>query len=80
MKYALLLMVVGACIWMWQRSRTVGRQNKPHKSAVAGAASSQPTVQMISCSVCGLHLPGSEARTGKRGVYCSEAHQRQVGD
>lgn len=32
---------------------------------------------MMQCAVCGLHLPGSEARFAKGRVYCSDAHRDQ---
>lgn len=30
---------------------------------------------MMQCAVCGVHLPGSEARFGGGKVYCSDAHR-----
>jgi hypothetical protein len=30
---------------------------------------------MMQCAVCGLHLPGSEARFAGGKVYCSDAHR-----
>lgn len=33
---------------------------------------------MMQCAVCGVHLPGSEARFGGGRVYCSDAHRDQA--
>jgi uncharacterized protein len=30
---------------------------------------------MMQCSVCGVHLPASEARFARGRVYCSDAHR-----
>jgi hypothetical protein len=32
---------------------------------------------MMQCAVCGIHLPGSEARFAGGRVYCSDAHRDQ---
>lgn len=32
---------------------------------------------MMQCAVCGVHLPGSEARFAGGRVYCSDAHRDQ---
>jgi hypothetical protein len=33
---------------------------------------------MMQCAVCGVHLPGSEARFAGGRVYCSDAHRDQA--
>lgn len=34
---------------------------------------------MMQCAVCGVHLPGSEARFAGGRVYCSDAHRDEAG-
>ncbi len=34
---------------------------------------------MMQCAVCGVHLPGSEARFAGGKVYCSDAHRDAPG-
>jgi uncharacterized protein len=34
---------------------------------------------MMQCAVCGVHLPGSEARFAGGKVYCSDAHRDASG-
>ena len=33
---------------------------------------------MMQCALCGVHLPGSEARFAGGRVYCSDAHRDQA--
>ena len=80
MKYALILLVVAVGFWLWLRNRNVGRDKDSNVSEQQPPPKNQNITPVISCSVCGLHLPRSEALIGKQGSYCSEAHQRQVGD
>jgi hypothetical protein len=35
---------------------------------------------MMQCAVCGVHLPGSEARFAGGKVFCSDAHRDQGTD
>lgn len=80
MKYALVFLVVAIGFWLWQRNRIAAKKVDEKAFARNPAVKKTAALQMISCSVCGLHLPIAEARVGKRGAYCSEEHQRQVGD
>jgi hypothetical protein len=32
---------------------------------------------MLQCAVCGVHVPGSEARFAGGRVYCSDEHRAQ---
>jgi uncharacterized protein len=40
----------------------------------AGPVGSRPEL-MMQCAVCGVHLPGTEARFARGRVYCSDAHR-----
>jgi hypothetical protein len=33
---------------------------------------------MMQCALCGVHLPGSDARFAGGRVYCSDAHRDQA--
>lgn len=80
MKYALVFLVAAVGFWLWLRDRSASGQNHVEAGKQKSPAKTQSVTPVVSCSVCGLHLPSSEALLGKRGSYCSEAHQRQVGD
>ena len=73
MKYLVLFAVlyVAYLVWRNNRVREIGerREQQPRQP--------QP---MVSCPVCGLHLPQADAVAGARGVYyCSEEHRRRAG-
>jgi uncharacterized protein len=46
-------------------------------AAPAGRRPDAPEL-MMQCAVCGVHLPGSEARFAGGRVYCSDAHRDQA--
>ncbi len=78
MKYLLVLGVVMFAIWLWRhnretqvRDRAATRPRRPPPPAEAAAVP-----DMVPCAQCGLHLPQSDAVTGQRGQYCSDAHRR----
>ena len=76
MKLLVILAAVALLVWLLRgdRRRAV-RQDK------AGVASSTARVRgpepMVSCSVCGLHLPATDALTGPDGRrFCCAEHRR----
>ena len=69
MKLVLLLLAVIVGILLW-RSRT------PSKPASTPQRQEPKTDDMLSCTHCALHIPGSEAFPGKRGIYCSAEHRQ----
>jgi uncharacterized protein len=78
MKYAVVLLVVLIGFWLWRKNReeeAAARQDKPRTKPSAEAA--QPPQIMLSCAVCGVHMPKSDALVGKQGHYCSPAHRQQ---
>jgi uncharacterized protein len=78
MKYAVVLLVVLIGFWLWRKNReeeVVARQDKPR--AKPSAETAQPPQIMLSCAVCGVHMPKSDALVGKQGHYCSAAHRQQ---
>jgi uncharacterized protein len=73
MKLLLVLLVVLFGVWLW-RSRRLSEGAPPQRTA-----RSTPELQnMVTCQVCGLHLPAIEAVTTARGMYCGEAHRQQA--
>ena len=80
MKYAILFFVVAIGVWLWVKNRSASMNDKAKTAARKSAENNRVMTPMVSCRVCGLHLPSEDARIGKRGTYCSEAHQLQVGD
>ncbi len=81
MKYLLLAALIAGIVWLLRRSREQAIKN--------AAASARPparpgqaaeVTEIVACSVCQLHLPKSEALTGRQGsLYCCEAHRREAG-
>ncbi len=79
MKYLLLVAIALVVFWLLRSKRETGkreesgseRQPRPRPDAAKPA-------EMVACSVCGVHLPRSDALIGSSGIYCSEAHRRQA--
>jgi uncharacterized protein len=77
--------------WLWvasrRRSGTDGAARSPAgTSTTAADASSRDEADdssvrrlepMLQCAVCGVHVPGSEARFAGGRVYCSDEHRAQ---
>ena len=81
MKYLVILVLALAVSWLGRGKRRASlaekaRQQKPPQSS--GKTGALRTTEVIACDVCAVHMPLSEALTGGRGVYCSEAHRRQA--
>jgi uncharacterized protein len=73
-KYLVLLVVLVIAYAWWRQSRLRDDRPKPPPPA-----SGDPQ-EMVSCPVCGVHLPRSEAVPGARGVlYCSNEHRLRGG-
>jgi uncharacterized protein len=71
MKYLLVLAVVAVAFWVWRNNRQTTKADKKVP----------PTKEpMLQCATCGVHLPAADAITGRRGSYCSPAHQQQLED
>ena len=72
MKLLIVLLVVLAGVWLWRRGRRLSAP--PQRPA---GRSGRPTLPMVRCTRCGVHLPGEDAVAGRQGPYCSAAHQRE---
>lgn len=78
MKYVVLLAVLVIAYMVWRSSRIERRRPPP---AAPGAATGTDPQEMISCPVCGLHLPRADAVTDSKGLaYCSQEHRLLAGD
>jgi uncharacterized protein len=84
-------LAIGVVAWLaWRlvvasRRRAAGTSD-PAADSGAGAAAPGPDEApdrpatpelMMQCAVCGIHLPGSEARFAGGRVYCSDTHRDQ---
>lgn len=74
MKLLILLLAVLGGVWLWKRGRRLEQSQKAPPSR-------RPRLEvqpMLSCPVCGVHVPKTDAVVGQRGSYCSPAHRRQA--
>lgn len=78
MKYAVLLLVVLAGVWLWRSRRREDADERAAAKAKARAAEPPPLLPIVACPVCGLHLPENDAVPGKLALYCSAAHRQQA--
>lgn len=69
MKFGLVLLALLAGVWLWRTGR-VGK--KPPVSRATPVAT--PQQDMVSCEVCQLHLPRTEALKSGTTWYCCEGH------
>jgi uncharacterized protein len=81
LKYAVVILVVLLGVWLWRKNRHEDAKEARSDRAKGNAkppnrnSSSEPVQIMLSCALCGVHLPQSEAIAGQRGNYCSLAHR-----
>lgn len=73
MKYLVLFAVLFVAYLVWRNGRLRDERAAPPQRPGAPASGPQ---EMVSCPVCGVHLPRSDAVQGARGVlYCSHEHR-----
>lgn len=81
--------LIGLILWGAWRLYTISQRRIERSRHDAGAAGGphdgdgEPgrvaaPETMVKCAVCGLHLPGSEARWAAGRTYCSDAHRDQA--
>jgi uncharacterized protein len=80
-------LAIGLAVWaawrLWTISRRRADAARERAASVRGseagdgAARDRPAAPelMMRCAVCGIHLPGSEARFAGGRVFCSDAHR-----
>jgi uncharacterized protein len=77
MKYLLLFVVLMVAYGIWRNKRLAERQADAPRAPPAAPKGPQ---EMVSCPVCGLHLPRSEAVPATNGaLYCSQEHRLRAG-
>jgi uncharacterized protein len=79
LKFAVVILVVLLGIWFWRRNRADSEVTKKDSSMQSPQTSQKEASaqMMLSCAVCGIHLPKNDAQFGKLGSYCSSAHRQQ---
>lgn len=76
MKYLLLFAILYVAYAVWRNGRIADQQAQRHPAPPAQAK----PLEMVSCPVCGVHLPRPDAVAGARGVlYCSHEHRQRAG-
>lgn len=77
MKLLVILATVALLVWLLRGDRR--RAVRQDKAAAATAARVRGPQPMVSCAVCGLHLPATDALAGPDGrQYCCAEHRRGV--
>jgi uncharacterized protein len=77
MKYAVVILVVLLGVWLWRKNRVDDSSAAKAKPKPPKAPVGTPQI-MVSCAVCGVHLPQSDAVSGKSKHYCSLAHRQKL--
>ncbi|MDB5858971.1 MAG: hypothetical protein JWQ76_2660 [Ramlibacter sp.] len=76
MKYLLLFALLFIAYLVWRNGRLADRGGRPRQSQQPAAPQ-----DMVSCPVCAVHLPRSEAVADANGVlYCSQEHRLKAGE
>jgi uncharacterized protein len=75
MKFVVLAVVLVVAYMLWRNSRLERRRDAQPPAAPAIAPQ-----EMVSCPVCGLHLPKGDAVAGSNGLlYCGTEHRLRAG-
>jgi uncharacterized protein len=79
LKFAVVILVVLLGVWLWRKNRADDSEaaQKPQPKPSSSKPTDATPQLMLSCAVCGVHLPKSDAWLGKQGSYCSTAHRQQ---
>jgi uncharacterized protein len=77
LKYAVVILVVLLGVWLWRKNRSDAKQDAPPTVRKASPQPNLPQI-MVSCAVCGVHLPQNESLQGKKNHYCSLAHRQKL--
>lgn len=78
-KYLLLFVVIAVAYLLWRNARLAARRDAGKPKPPAAPQPGGPH-DMVSCPVCSVHLPRSEAVVGEDGLlYCSQEHRRLRG-
>jgi len=72
MKFLLFLLIVLLATWLWRS----GRRNTGDSDRPAPPPPPPGPQEMVRCTLCGTHLPHSEAIVGRTGIYCCPEHRQ----
>lgn len=76
MKYLLLFALLYVAYVVWRNGRVAEGEARRQPAPPSQAK----PLEMVSCPVCGVHLPRPDAVSGARGVlYCSHEHRQRAG-
>jgi uncharacterized protein len=76
MKFLLLIAVLAVAYFFWRSARLEDRSASQRRQPPPAGKPQE----MVSCPVCGLHLPQADAVAGSNGVlYCSQEHRLRAG-
>ncbi|WP_395687625.1 PP0621 family protein [Caenimonas koreensis] len=76
MKFVILIAVVLAVVWLLRGKRGSQRDAPPAQPQAKVA----PPEDMVSCPVCSVHLPRTDALPGPGGLmYCCAEHRQRGG-
>jgi uncharacterized protein len=73
MKFVLFVLALLLLLWLIKRTLAPRRPPAPPRPEARDAAGAP--LPMVTCAVCGLHLPRNESLPGRGGVFCGEAHR-----
>ena len=74
MKYLVLLAVLAVAYLLWRNNRLARPPREPAKPPAVA-----PPQDMVSCDLCGLHLPRPDAVSGSGGtLYCCQEHRQSA--
>lgn len=77
MKYLVLFAVLYVAYLLWRNGRIEGGGGPASRRAPPAPPAPQ---QMVSCAVCGLHLPQTDAVRGADGrFFCGQEHRLRGG-
>ncbi|MRD48293.1 hypothetical protein GHT07_13465 [Caenimonas koreensis DSM 17982] len=77
MKFVILVAVVLAVVWLLRGKRGSSQRGAPGAQPQARVA---PPEDMVSCPVCSVHLPRTDALPGPGGLmYCCAEHRQRGG-
>ena len=73
MRLLLVLAVVLFGIWLWRSNREAKAALKEEKPPPA-----QSPLDMVSCTLCSVHVAVDDAVQGRKGLYCCADHRQRA--
>ena len=79
MKYLVLFAVLFIAYLVWRNNRVQRRDDEARRPSPPRGEPGTPQ-EMVSCALCGLHLPQPDALRGADGrFFCSQEHRLRAG-